>query len=296
MCYSNEVFIDPFTDFGFKRIFGREESKPLLLSFLNDLLKFERKIISLEFHNIEHLGAKANDRRAIFDLYCKDEAGNHFIIELQKVEQMYFQDRAFYYSTFPIQEQAEKGGWSFEIKPIYFIGILDFEVDAFNDDNYLHHGKVIDLETKNVMFDKLSFIYIEVPKFKKKLYELDSHLEKWLYFFKESNNLRNIPKLFENDVIQKAFNISEFLNMTVEQQYDYHMQLKYYRDLKNSLSTAHVKGELEGKMEGKLEGKLESQIEIARNLLDILDVKTIAQKTGLSVQKINEIANNRKDY
>ena len=122
------TFINPFTDFGFKKIFGSEESKPLLISFLNDLLPIENKIVSLEFKNIEKLGMLEEDRRAIFDIYCRDEKNQEFIVELQRAKQAHFQDRAAYYASFLIQDQAKKGKWDFELTPIYFIGILDFSL------------------------------------------------------------------------------------------------------------------------------------------------------------------------
>ena len=115
------TFINPFTDFGFKKIFGSEESKPLLISFLNDLLPIKDKIVSLEFKNIEKLGMLEEDRRAIFDIYCRDEKNQEFIVELQRAKQEHFQDRAAYYASFLIQDQAKKGRWDFELTPIYFI-------------------------------------------------------------------------------------------------------------------------------------------------------------------------------
>ena len=132
------TYINPFTDFGFKKIFGSEESKPLLMSFLNDLLPLEKPIVYLEFKNIEKLGMLEEDRKAVYDIYCEDENGNQFIVELQHAKQEYFQDRAAYYSTFLIQDQAQKGRWNFKLSPIYFIGILDFSLPSFDDEHYLH--------------------------------------------------------------------------------------------------------------------------------------------------------------
>ena len=292
MCLSNEVFINPFTDFGFKRIFGEEESKPFLISFLNDLLPIKDKIKSITFQNTEQFGASPEDRKAIFDLYCVDESGRDFIVELQRAEQRFFIDRALYYTTFPIQTQANRGVWNFELKPIYFIGILNFEVNEFkNDDNYIHYCQIMDIDKKSIVSEKLNFIYIEIPKFKKTKEELSKHLEWWLYYLRDLNELTEIPKEIEGDIIEDAFKRAEFLKLSNQEQHNYHINLKHFRDWVNTLDTALWKGEQKGKKEGIKEGEKQAKIEIARNLLDILDIETISLKTGLSVEEIQNLQN-----
>src|SRR5690606_22247281 len=123
------------------------------------------------------------DRKAIFDLYCQDEKGQRFIVELQKAEQKFFKDRTIYYSSFPIQEQAEKGDWSYQLQPVYCIGILDFifAEDKNNPDKYFYRIGLSDTETNKLFYDKLFYLYFEVPKFKKKEDELSTNAEKWIY-------------------------------------------------------------------------------------------------------------------
>ena len=123
-------YLNPFTDFGFKKIFGEQASKPLLLDFLNALLPNTNKIVDLTFKNNEQLGQTDLDRKAIYDIYCENEKGEKFIVEMQKTHHLYFKERMVYYSTFPIQKQAEKGlQWKFDVKAVYCIGILDFKFD-----------------------------------------------------------------------------------------------------------------------------------------------------------------------
>lgn len=124
-------YINPFTDFGFKKIFGEEASKPLLIDFLNALLRQTHQIIDLNFKNTEQLGQTEADRKAVYDIYCEDENGEKFIVELQKAKQNYFKERTIYYSTFPIREQAERGEWNYNLKAVYCIGILDFTFDDY---------------------------------------------------------------------------------------------------------------------------------------------------------------------
>ena len=156
-----EKYINPFTDFGFKKLFGEEANKDLLIDFLNSFLYQDHKIVNLTFRKTEHLGATELNRKAIFDLYCQDEKGQRFIVELQKAEQKFFKDRTVYYSTFPIQEQAEKGEWNYKLEPVYCIGILDFKFEDDKDypDKYLHRVALSELETKKLFYDKLFYIY-----------------------------------------------------------------------------------------------------------------------------------------
>jgi len=281
MCYY-EKYINPFTDFGFKKIFGDEEDTELLESLINDILGLEGKdkIAKIIFKNGELLPDSPEDRKAIFDLYCIDEKGSEFIVELQKVHQEHFQSRALYYTTFPIQEQAVRGKWNFELSPIYFIGLLNFEVEKFKDSpEYLHYGKITDIKTKDVMYDNLNMIYVEIPKLKKRKEELSNHLEWWLYTFQNLNQLQEIPKRLKGDIIERVFDKAEFINLPKEEQEKYHKNLKVYRDLINSIDTAHAEGRVKGKIEGK--------IEIAKaSLAQNIDIKTIALITGLSEEEI----------
>ena len=287
MC-NHEKYINPFTDYGFKKIFGDTENTELLRSLINDILglKGEDKVKTIIFKNGELLPDSPTDRKAIFDLFCEDEKGSNFIVELQKIYQEHFQSRALYYTSFPIQEQAIRGSWNFSLTPIYFIGLLNFEVNRFRDSKeYLHHGKITDIKTKEIMYDNLNMIYVEIPKLKKEKEELNSHLEWWLYVFQNLNRLQEIPQALKNDVIAKAFEKAEFVKLPKDEQDKYHKNLKVYRDLLNSFSTAKKEGEKRGFKKGIKQGKLE----IARNLLDILDNETIAIKTGLPIEEIEKL-------
>jgi predicted transposase/invertase (TIGR01784 family) len=115
-----DKYISPFTDFGFKKLFGTEMNKDILMEFLNALLKKEEgKIVDLTYLFLEQLGTTFDERKAIFDIYCENEKGEKFIVELQKAPQNYFKDRSVYYSTFPTQQQAKKGKWDFKLKAVY---------------------------------------------------------------------------------------------------------------------------------------------------------------------------------
>jgi len=303
MCQVSK-YINPFTDFGFKKIFGDPNSTELLKSFLNDILKFEGedKIETVTFKNGELLPEAPEERKAIIDLMCEDEKGSQFIVELQKVSQEHFQSRALYYTSFPIQQQGIKGGWNFELTSVYFVGLLNFEIERFRDTpEYLHHGKIVDIYTNTIMYDKLNMIYLEIPKFKKTKDELSNHLEWWIYVFQNLHKMNDIPNELQNDIIKNAFDKAEFASMPKNQQENYHKNLKVYRDLVNSfdfaLKSGHEEGLKKGLEQGLEQGLEEGikqgldkrSIEIAKNLLDILDNETIAIKTGLSIQEIENL-------
>ena len=156
-----DKYVNPYTDFGFKLLFGTAMNKELLISFLNALLFKEEVIKDVTYLNAEHLGTQEYDRRAVFDVYCENEKGEKFLVEMQRGEQQFFKDRSVFYSTFPIREQAKRGEWDYELKAVYVVGILNFSFDN-SDEKYFHHEvKLVDLYTHKVFYDKLTFVYLE---------------------------------------------------------------------------------------------------------------------------------------
>lgn len=191
-----ERYVHPFTDFGFKKLFGEEPNKDLLLDFLNELLREqEGEIKALTYLKNEHLWAADAYRKAIFDLYCENERGEKFIVELQKSKQNFFKDRTVYYATFPIQEQAKRAEWNYQLKAVYTVAILDFvfEEDKAEQGKYRYDVKLTDIETYKVFYDKLTFVYLEMPKFNKDIEALETRFDKWMYVLKNLNRLDRIP-------------------------------------------------------------------------------------------------------
>jgi len=241
-----ERYVNFYTDFAFKKLFGTEVNKELLISFLNSLFDGQEVIKDLTYLNVEHLGAAAAERKAVFDVYCENEDGEKFLIEMQKAEQSYFVDRSIYYSTFPIQEQAPKGVWNFKLERVYTIGILNFVFDEENPD-YMHHEvKLVDMKTKDVFYDKLTYVYLEMPKFRKAESELVTILDKWLYAMKNLSSLLERPEVLQDAVFQRFFEQAEIANFTPEEQYDYRESQKDYWDLFSVVETAEQKGIIKG--------------------------------------------------
>lgn len=274
-------YINPYTDFGFKKIFGEEASKPQLTDFLNSLLPEKNKIINLAFTNNEQLGTTELDRKAIYDVYCENDKGERFIVELQKAKQNYFKERTIYYSTFPIREQAEKGNWNYDLAAVYCIGILDFTFDDYQTETgrgrYLH---TIMLKNQNgkLFYDKLTYVYIEMPKFTKKETELETRLDKWLYFIKHLEDFQNMPSIFAEEVFEQAFEKAELSKLPQIDLEKYEDSLKVYRDLKSVIDTAFDEGKIEGKTETARMMKKEGET-----------IEKIKKYTGLTEDEINKL-------
>lgn len=313
-----ERYMNPYTDFGFKKLFGTELNKDLLISFLNALIPEERRITNVTYLNPEQLGAQELDRRAVFDVYCEDEAGEKFLVEMQKGEQQFFKDRSIYYSTFAIREQAPRGVWNYGLKGIYTVGILNFTIYPDNEDFY-HEVKLTDLATKEVFYDKLTFVYLEMPKFTKTEAELDTLFDKWLYVIRNLATLMERPKVLQEKVFAHLFEAAEIAKFDRKERYEYEESLKNYRDWFSVMETAENKGMAKGmakgiakgmaqgmaqgmakglekgraegmekgKEIGRAEGEKRKALETARQMkADGMRIENIARYTGLTAEEI----------
>ena len=292
-------YVNFYTDFAFKKLFGTEANKELLISFLNALLDGKETVKDLTFLNSEQLGTTEVDRKAVFDVYCENEKGEKFLIEMQKAEQQFFKDRSIFYSTFPIREQAQRGTeWNYRLKNVYTIGILNFCFDD-SDPEYFHHEvKLMDTKTKEVFYEKLSYIYLEMPKFTKKENELESLFDKWLFAIRHLPYLLERPKALYEKVFDRFFEQAEIAKFNRKELLEYEGSLKVYRDWFSITETATnkarteglEKGLAEGRAKGLEEGRAEEKMKIAKGLKDAgVSIETIAQVTGLSTEEIKDI-------
>ena len=277
-----DKYINLLTDFGFKLVFGTEPNKGLLIDFLNTLLPDYHRIQDVTFKNTENLGSTPIDRKAIFDIYCQGETGERFIVEVQKAKQNFFKDRSVYYATFPIQEQAEKGDWTYQLAAVYTIGVLDFIFEDHQDEDTLLHTVELKDQRCQVFYDKLKFIYIELPKFTKTLDEIDSHFDKWLFLLKHLSDLSDRPAPLQEDVFNQLFDVAEIANFSATEQESYESSLKYYRDLNNVVDTS--------RQEGRQEGIQEGIQQVARQMKGAgVPQPEISRYTGLSVDEIDQL-------
>jgi predicted transposase/invertase (TIGR01784 family) len=306
---SSARYINPYTDFGFKKLFGEEGSKLLLIDFLNELLPSHHKISDLTFKNTDQLPDIKIERKAVFDIYCETKERSKFIVEMQKAKIDFFKDRAVFYTTFPIREQAEKGDWNFELKPVYCVAILDFEFDR-------EKGTKIDyvsnVQLKNqycdVFFDKLAFVFVEMPRFQKTEAELETHFDKWLYFLKNLETFDDIPEILKENVFIEGFRKAEIANYNAKERDQYEESLKVYRDLKAAMETAINEARQEARQKGRIEGRIEGEkigIEKGREERDAgilrvtqrgkLTLDEIAEDFGMTLDYVKKLVNENKE-
>jgi predicted transposase/invertase (TIGR01784 family) len=290
-------YINPYTDFGFKKLFGTPLNKELLISLLNSLFLGKEVISDLTYLNGENLGNSYGDRRAIFDVYCENEKGETFIVEMQKAEQQYFKDRSVFYSTFAIQNQGKKGIWDFNLKGVYTVGILDFVFpdNEYPEDGMRHEIQLMDVEDKHVFYNKLTFLYLEMPKFKKTEDELVTMYDKWLFVLHNLSRLMKRPAALQERIFTRLFEQAEIAHYSPKERQDYEDSLKVYRDLKNVLDTAELKGlkrglsqgREEGLSQGREEGRKEGLMNVAKSLKTMgMTVEQIIKATGLTEEEI----------
>ncbi len=281
MRHTEERYISLLTDFGFKRIFGTNPNKDLLIDFLNSLFNGEQVVKDVTFLNSEHVGDVHTDRKAIFDVYCENEKGEKFIVEMQNAYQTYFKDRSLYYATFPIREQAQKGeGWNYKLKHVYIVALLNYDMSdpAFSDDTINHDIGLLDKQTHRVFNDKLTFKYVEISKFNKRIEELKTNYDKWLFVLQNLSRLDCQPEYLKTAVFNRLFAEAEIAKFTRAELREYEDSLKAYRDIKNSLDSAEEKGERK------------KAIEIAKNLLEMgMPIDNIMKATGLSLEEIAKL-------
>ena len=281
MRHTEERYISLLTDFGFKRIFGTAPNKELLIDFLNSMFDGEQVVKDVTYLNSEHVGDVHSDRKAIFDVYCENEKGEKFIVEMQNAYQTYFKDRSLYYATFPIREQAQKGeGWNYKLKHVYIVALLNYDMSdpAFSDDTINHDIGLLDKQTHRVFNDKLTFKYVEISKFNKRIEELKTNYDKWLFVLQNLSRLDCQPEYLKTAVFNRLFAEAEIAKFTRAELREYEDSLKAYRDIKNSLDSAEEKGERK------------KAIEIAKNLLEMgMPIDNIMKATGLSLEEIAKL-------
>ena len=280
-------FINPFTDFGFKKIFGEEYNKDLLIDFLNSILTLASPIVDVTYGSQEKLPGTIEDRKSVVDIYCESQDGSKFIVEMQKTKQLYFKDRSLLYASFPIVQQAKKGSWNYKLPPVYVIAVLDFEYEDEKDsDKYIHDVRLVDVVSNKIFYDKLRLLYIEMPRFRKKLDELKTNEDKWLYFLKNLPDLDEIPPELGGKIFEKAFEQAEIANYTKDEYNAYIASLDYYWCNYADMDTARQ----EGIKEGEKKGKLELLVSMIKE--DTLTLKQAADKMNMTIPQFETAIKN----
>ena len=274
-------YIDLMVDWSFKRIFGTEVNKDILIEFLKVIFP-QFAITDITYIPTEQLGIMEDDRKAIFDVLCKTEDGKTFLVEMQRGKQEHFFERALYYTSFPIMKQGKKAiakeeegadPWDFSLDGVFFLGILDFKYEQ--DEMTEHRYQLLETKTLKQMTDKLEFVFVEVAKFDKGEDELETDLDKWLYLLKNMSTLLERPAALRDRVFGRLFDVAEYARLDDEERKNYVIAMNTARDTYNQIAYA------------RKEGGQEKAYEIARKMISKgIDVDTVADFTGLTRDEI----------
>ena len=281
------TYLNPKNDIAFKKLFGDMAHKDIVISFLNSILerKEGRKIIDVTINDPNNLpetnSPEEQSKSSIVDVRCTDQLKNQYIIEMQVATQKYYAIRAQYYSTLAFSRQLGEKERYDTLLPVIFVGVLDFNL--FDDDDYLCHNLIIDTKTQVQKFNCLEFHILELKKFKKKLEELTTLAEKWIYFLSNAHEQNKVPdNLVE---LKEAFLVLNKTNWEIKELNEYELALDRMRSEAGKIDFATEKGiEI-----GKAEGEKNTQVKIAKQLLGVLDVETIAEKTGLDIETVKKL-------
>ena len=289
MLVQSTRYIDPMVDSAFKRIFGSDSNKDLLIAFLNEIFKGRRLIVDLVFNKNEYPGEISMEGGAIFDLTCTDEHGAHFLIEVQRGRQKYFKQRAVFYASRLITNQVPKGrrsDWGYALNAVYVIALLGNSLSDHPAHQYLHDICLMDINTNKIFYEELGYIIIELGSFVKEEAELETDLDKWLYLIKHLSQLNEMPELFNKPIFEKLFAVAEYSNLTKQEKIMYDSSMKYKWDNKNVLDYAVSEGELRG----EITGQLKTRKEIASKLKSQgFSDEVIHDITELSIAQIEEL-------
>ena len=317
---SEGKYIDLMVDWSFKKIFGTEVNKDILIEFLKVIFP-QYAISDITYVPTEQLGIMEDDRKAIFDVLCRTEDGKTFLVEMQRGYQKHFFERALFYTSFPIMKQGKKAlaeeargnrPWDFSLDGVFFLGILNFKYE--DDEMTEHRYRLMEATSKKLMTDKLEFVFVEVEKFDKGEDELETDLDKWLYLLKNMSNLLDRPEKLRDRIFTKLFDVAELAQLDDKDRIKYIKAMNTERDTYNQIEYAHEtgreegreeglkvgreeghkKGHKEGKEEGLKEGRAEgvkqNSFDIAKRMLEKgIDIETISELTGLTEKEISEL-------
>ena len=310
-------------DFMFKRLFGSEANKDVLMGFLNMILE-DVQIKDVKFISTEHFGLTKKDRKAIFDISCECTDGRTLIIEVQKGYQEHFRKRAVFYTCYPINEQGrlakeeyirehqckddgEGFRWDFDLKPVMVVAILNFMFDhneGWPKERYHSSYRLREDHSGEEMTDVLRYVFLELGRFRKRIWELETTFDKWMYLLKHMPEMVGIPEIFRTPEFRRLFILAEIGNFTPEEMEEYENSLKNMSDYYNIIDSAEkrardegrLEGELrglekgreEGREEGRVEGQFSKAVEVAAKLIATgMSKAQAASLVGLSEEDLD---------
>ena len=300
---SRQKYAELLSDFMFKRLFGSAANKDVLIGFLNMLLE-DVEIEDVDFITNEHLGLTEEDRKVVFDISCSCKDGSTLIIEMQKGYQRHFKKRAIYYTTYPINEQGRdardlyikekaegkadaKFHWNYDLKPVTVVAILNFSFEHSDDwppCRYHSSYRLREDYNQEIMTDVLRFVFLELGRFKKKIWELENDSDKWMYLLLHIHEMEDIPSKFKDPLFTRLFMLAEISKFTPEEKKQYDKSIENMGDYLNTITTAVEDAKAVGKAEGVELAK------VAVNMLkDGVAIDQICKETGLTEAQVAEL-------
>ena len=277
-------FIDPFTDWGFKRIFGQETSKALLIGFLNDLLEGERHVTGLTLRDKEQLPETKDLRGIVYDIHCRTDTGERIIVEMQNHHQERFVDRSLYYAARSIVSQGETRDWGYGLEPVYTVCFMNFLIKGHGTlAKFRTDVTLVDMEDGKAFSDRMRLVYLTLPLFRKGADECETNLERWIYTLKNMTTLEDIPFLSDNPVFRYLADVADISALSQGERQRYDESIKIMRDHISAYDTARNKGLTEGEEKGLRKGAVQTA---RRMKTEGLSIELIAKMTGLSPEEI----------
>ena len=240
-------YADLLNDEVFKLVFGQESSKDVMIEFLNQVIP-DRTIVDVEYLDKEMHPQESDKRMSVYDLFCRTDDGSRVIVELQKRKQDSYAERMLYYSMHQILKQVDAGESGFDFYPVYVISIMDFTIsqnDGLSAVRTVY--RLLEVESHRQLTDRVTYIFIELPKFRKRVEDLDGDVLEGMYFcLKNLPQLQDKPEVLTHDVFDKIFTITEFLNMDENTRTKIRNNMTTERDFMNQLAYARKEGREEG--------------------------------------------------
>lgn len=279
-------FLDPKNDIAFKRIFGTERNKDILIHFLNDMITFKEKgpIVDVTFLKTVQDPETAAQKTSIVDILCKDDRGNNYIVEMQVAKEHGFEKRAQYYASKAYFTQAHVGGDYASLKEVIFLAICDYilfpKKRAFKSDHV-----ILDRESYENDLEDFSFTFLELPKFNKEIDQLSNMVDRWSYFFKhaEETSDSDLEKMVDHDpIIKRAFFELDRFSWNDEELLIYDQAEKYEGVYRASMA--------QQRYEGRAEGRVEERLTMAKKLIEQgVAMAVIINVTGLTPEEVDAL-------
>jgi predicted transposase/invertase (TIGR01784 family) len=266
-------FINPFLDKSFKRIFGQDANKSLLIDFLNNLLVGERHIVDLVYRDKEQVPESKEGHSTIYDICCQTDTGDYIIVEMQNRNEPLFINRTVYYTAQAIERQGRiANDWHYDIKAVYCIAFMNFTNPQL-EPKVRVDAAICDIKTGKQISGLLRFVYLQLPLFKKTADECETFFERWLFVLKNMDILNELPKAFQCEAFKKLKEVTDIASMTEEERITYENTLRNYRDAIMTIESS--------KNEGRAEERKKAHAEM-------LETARFMKSAGIAVEDIKK--------